>query len=236
MGWTRNWIGKCEHSQARAHVCSVTACLGVRSARAEHVLCAYYVLCTMHTSIWNRVPDSGSLKMYMRTRTQPKPERRRTRMQTRTQRLPSTRVPGPMHTYHIVPFPFLSKSKPVRSRKSDADHAALADTLLSLLLVQPTAFPQGRSPRAVLAVTVVRLGMGPGRAEGPVTRYVAWIPACMLVLTCCVATATLSLSASSSPPAGVLDYFLFRRYLDPDCDPETDTGDLKVSTQYTSMH
>ena len=87
-----------------------------------------------------------------------------------------------------------------------------------------------------MAVTVVRLRMGPGRAEGPVARYVVWIPApaCMLVLTCCVAT--LSLSASSSPPAGVLDYFLFRRYLDPDPETETDTGDLKVSTQYTSTH
>ena len=78
--------------------------------------------------------------------------------------------------------------------------------------------------------------MGPGRAEGPVTRYVAWIPAGMLVLTRCVATSTLSLSASSSPPAGVLDYFLFRRYLDPDRETETDMGDLEVSTQYKSTH
>ena len=56
----------------------------------------------------------------------------------------------------------------------------------------------------------------------------------MLVLTRCVATSTLSLSASSSPPAGVLDYFLFRRYLDPET--ETDMGDLKVRIQYKSTH
>ena len=131
--------------------------------------------------------------------------------------------PGP-GTHAITSFPFLSASKPVRSRKSDTNHAA--DALPSLLLVQPTGFPQGRSSGsgAVLAVTVVRLGMGPGRAEGPVTTHVARIPAGMLVLTRCVATSTLSLSASSSPPAGVLDYFLFRWYLDPDRDPETEWG------------
>ena len=62
---------------------------------------------------------------------------------------------------------------------------------------------------------MVRLGMGPGRAEGPVTRYVAWILACMLVLTRCVATSTLSLSASSSPPAGVLDYLFVQAVVGP---------------------
>ena len=58
----------------------------------------------------------------------------------------------------------------------------------------------------------------------------------MLVLTRCVATSTLSLSASSSPPAGVLDYLLFRRYLDPSPETETDMGDLKVSAQYKATH
>ena len=122
--------------------------------------------------------------------------------------------PGPgSHTITSFSFSFLSESKPVRSRKSNTDHAA--DALLSLLLVQPTGLPQGRSSGSGAVLAVVRLGMGPGRAEGPVTTYVAWIPAGMLVLTPCVATSTLSLSASSSPPARVLDYLFVQVVLRP---------------------
>ena len=229
MGWTRNWIGKCEHSQARARVRSAGAC-----ARSAECASGMYFVCLLCIVYYAYIYVGSCPRLVQPEDAHANAHAARDQAVTNSNANANAKAalnPSP-GTHTITSFPFLSESKPVRSRKSDTNHAA--DALLSLLLVQPTGFPQGRSPRAVLAV--VRLGMGPGRAEGPVTRYVAWIPAGMLVLTRCVATGTLSLSAFSSPPAGVLDYLLFRRYLDPDRDPEMDMGDLKVSTQYTSTH
>ena len=234
MGWTPNWIGKCEHSQARARVCSASACAWSAECASGTVywvclLCiVYYAYIYLGSRPRLGQPEDAHANTHVA----------RDQAATNSNANANAKAalnPGPgTHAITSFSFSFLSESKPVRSRKSDADHAA--DALLSLLLVQPTGFPQGRSSGSGAVLAVVRLGMGPGRAEGPVTRYVAWILAGMLVLTRCIATSMLSLSASFSPPAGVLDYFLFRRYFNPDRDPETDMGDLKVSIQYTSTH